>query len=143
MINDYYIVHKSILPDYFDLVVEARDLILEENESVSNACKKVNISRSTFYKYKDYIFKPSKEYGKRVLLHYTLDNLSGCLSNILNYVANQKGNIVAIHQEAPIRNRAYVTMTIDIIEMQKTLSELIDGLRGLSHVITVDLVAVE
>lgn len=143
MTQDFYIVHKNILPEYYDRVVMARDLIIEENESVSNACKKMGISRSTFYKYKDSIFKPSAEYGKKVLLHFTLDNLKGILSNILNYVADSKCNIVAIHQEAPIRNRAYVTMTIDVIEMEKNLNELIDSLRKRNGVINVELVAVE
>ncbi len=143
MNNDYYIVHKSVLPEYFEAVVKARDLILEENESVSNACRIVGISRSTFYKYKDYVFVPSSQYGKRILLHFTLENVQGRLSLILNSIASMNGNIIAIHQEAPIRNRAYVTMTIDVIEMEKNLNELLDSLRKIEGIINVELVAVE
>lgn len=143
MTNDYYIVHKSILPDYFEKVIKARDLILEENESVSNACKKFNISRSTFYKYKDFVFEPSNKYGKKVLLHFTLENVQGILSSILNKVAIEKGNIIAIHQEAPIRNRAYVTITIDVLDMKISLNEFLDKLRSMNGIINIDLVAVE
>ena len=103
----------------------------------------MNISRSTFYKYKDYVFVPSSQYGKKILLHFTIENIGGRLSKILNYVADLKGNIVAIHQESPIRNRAYVTMTIDIIEMDKGLNDFIEDLRKLEGIINVELVAVE
>lgn len=141
--NDYLIVHKSILPDYFESVVKARDMILEEQESVSNACRRVNISRSTYYKYKDYVFVPSSQYGKRVIMQFTVDNEHGILSSILNCVACQSGNIIAIHQETPIRNRAYVTITIDIMEMDISMNELIEKLKQLKGVINVELVAVE
>ena len=55
--NEYLIVHKSILPEYFDQVIAARELIVERDYSVTEACKLNNISRSTYYKYKDYILR--------------------------------------------------------------------------------------
>ena len=54
--NEYYIVHKSILPTYFDQVIKTREQINNKKISVSDACKANGISRSTYYKYKDYIF---------------------------------------------------------------------------------------
>ena len=56
--NEYLIVHKSILPEYFEQVIQARELINDKNFSVSDACKQLNISRSTYYKYKDYYDDP-------------------------------------------------------------------------------------
>ena len=55
MLEHYLIVHKSVLPDYFEKVVEARRLIESgKAPDVSSAVKMAGISRSTFYKYKDY-----------------------------------------------------------------------------------------
>ena len=65
--NEYFIVHKSILPEYFEQVIKARELINDKNVSVSEACKLQNISRSTYYKYKDYIFRPSKDTGNKAI----------------------------------------------------------------------------
>ena len=65
--NEYFIVHKSVLPEYFEQVIKARELINDKNYSISDACKEQNISRSTYYKYKDYIFRPSKDSGNKAI----------------------------------------------------------------------------
>ena len=56
MLDNYLIIHKSILPEYYEKVLEARRL-LEDGKvhEVSQAVKQVGISRSTYYKYKDFI----------------------------------------------------------------------------------------
>ena len=60
MLENYLIVHKSVLPDYYEKVVETRRLIEEGKVSdISTAVKVTGISRSTYYKYKDYILEPS------------------------------------------------------------------------------------
>ena len=51
-----YIVDSAILPDVMDKVIEARQML--ENgtvRQVSEAVKRVGISRGTYYKYKDYV----------------------------------------------------------------------------------------
>ena len=51
MIRDYLIVSKKILPEYYSKVVEAR-ILLESSQckSVSDAVKRVGISRSTAWR---------------------------------------------------------------------------------------------
>ena len=64
MLENYLIVHKSILPDYYEKVLQARKLMDSGKvREVSQAVKQVGISRSTYYKYKDYIFEPSDAAG--------------------------------------------------------------------------------
>lgn len=61
MLENFLIVNKEILPDYYEKVVEARNMINEGRvKGISEAVKQVGISRSTYYKYKDYIFAPGK-----------------------------------------------------------------------------------
>mgnify|MGYP000010446173 CR=1 FL=1 len=100
MIKDYLIVNKKILPDYYSKVVEAR-ILMESSQckSVSDAVKKVGISRSTYYKYKDYIFTPSENYGRKFTLSFKLDDQPGILSNILNILRDHKTSIITIHQD--------------------------------------------
>jgi len=51
--ENYLLIHKSILPDYYDKVIEARRMLESgEAKDVSQAVRLVGISRSTFYKYK-------------------------------------------------------------------------------------------
>ena len=55
MAGNYLIVHKKILPDYLEKVIEARELLAShEAATVTEAVKSVGISRNTFYKYKNY-----------------------------------------------------------------------------------------
>ena len=60
--SKYYIVDSAILPDVMDKVIEARQML--ENgtvRQVSEAVKRVGISRGTYYKYKDYgNYKPTR-----------------------------------------------------------------------------------
>ena len=64
MKSDFLIVHKKILPDYLDKVIEARKLLEnKECSTVKEAVKQVGISRNTYYKYKDYVIKDIYEFN--------------------------------------------------------------------------------
>ena len=73
MIEKYLIINKKVLPDYFEKVVDAKNLV-EHGFDVSSAVKKVGISRSTYYKYKDYVFTPNEDTtrGKRAIISLLL-----------------------------------------------------------------------
>lgn len=143
MKKDYLIVHKSILPDYYYAVIEARDLIASGKYNVIDSCKQVGISRGTYYKYKDYIFSPSQSFGKRAILAFRLDDEKGVLSNLLNKIATYNGNIIAINQEMPINNRAYVIITTDLIDLEMSIGEFEEELKKLAGVVSIELIAVE
>ena len=52
MLENYLIIHKSILPEYYSKVLEVRHLMESGKvRDVSQAVKDVGISRSTYYKY--------------------------------------------------------------------------------------------
>ena len=74
MDNQFLIVHRSALPDYFQKVVEAKALLASGRiRDVSAAAKAAGISRSTYYKYKDYVFEPSQmSEGRRAVLSMVL-----------------------------------------------------------------------
>lgn len=63
--SEYLIVHKSILPPYFEQVIAARELINNQKINICDACKMQSISRSTYYKYKDFIFRPTIDSGNK------------------------------------------------------------------------------
>ena len=53
MLDQYLIIHKSILPEYYEKVLEARHLLEDGRiKDVSQAVREVGISRSTYYKYR-------------------------------------------------------------------------------------------
>jgi chorismate mutase len=143
MTNDeYYVIHKNVLPDYFEKVIQIKDLI-SSGANVSEACKEIGLSRSTFYKYKDHVNRPSTKIGKRVILNFKVKDEPGTLSTILNEVADRKANILAINQEVPVHNIAFITMTISVNNVEISIQQLVNELKNGTNVIDVLLLAVE
>lgn len=144
MIKDYLIVNKKILPDYYTKVVDAR-ILMESSQckSVSDAVKKVGISRSTYYKYKDYIFTPSENYGRKFTLSFKLNDCQGILSQVLNVFREHQTSIITIHQDIPINHSAIVIVTLDGKDLSVSIDELINTLESLDGVHSVHLIAME
>ncbi len=141
--NEYFIVHKSILPEYFEQVIKARELINDKNYSISDACKLLNISRSTYYKYKDYIFSPSKDSGNKAIFVIKTIDEKGILSAILSIVYDKLGNIISINQDMPLDETAYITLSIDVSDLNCSIEELKDDLSKIAGVKSVDIMGVE
>ena len=75
-------------------VVEVKELLrMQPSKGISDAVREIGISRSTFYKYKDYIFSLSEGMvGNKATLSFLLKDERGILSSILNL----SGNVPAI-----------------------------------------------
>lgn len=145
MKGDYLIVHKKILPVYYEKVLEARNLLESGAErDVSAAVRAVGISRSTYYKYKDYIYSPdSGEMGRKAVISLLLSHEIGVLSTVLNKLSTMGVSVMTISQNLPIRDIASVLMTLDVSQMNTTLEETIDTLNAITGVENLSLVAIE
>ena len=145
MLNNYLIVHKSILPEYFEKVLEARRLMASGKvKEVSQAVRQVGISRSTYYKYKDYIFEPSDMAGERkAVLSMMLDHTPGVLSALLRSISEAGASVLTITQSLPIHSMASVTLSLDVSAMTFTMAELVDAIEATPGVDNVRLLAME
>ncbi|MBO7214778.1 MAG: ACT domain-containing protein [Clostridia bacterium] len=143
MKGDFLIIHKDVMPPFLAKVVKAVRLIEEENKSVSDACKSLDISRSTFYKYKDKVFELKSDFGRKAILSFKVENAMGVLSDIINNISKYKGNILTINQDMPIHNLAYISVMIDAKDMSVSVYELIAELKKIQKVKDVSLVAFE
>lgn len=145
MLKSYLIIDRSALPDYFIKVVEARRLIESGScAQVSDAVRRVGISRSTYYKYKDKIIEPSElNFGHKVSLMLTLAHEAGNLSRVLNAVSAFGGNVLTITQSLPLHGTASIMLTLDTVKMTEPVEQLIEELQKLNGVERVRLLAVE
>lgn len=145
MKGDYLIVHKKILPVYYEKVLQARNLLESGAErDVSAAARAVGISRSTYYKYKDYIYSPDGgEMGRKAVISLLLSHEIGVLSTALNRLSSLDINVLTITQSLPIRNVATVVMTLDVGQMRATIEETIEALCEIPGVENAALVAIE
>ena len=141
----YLIVNKKILPEVYDRVIEARTLINDNMvKGISEAVKQVGISRSTYYKYKDYVFAPSEDtIGRMAIIAMTLSHKRGVLSAAINFVADYNANILTINQNIPINGQANVTLSLDISGMEASVDEMIEVLRKIDGVLSAELLSVE
>ena len=137
--HQYLIVDKRILPDYYEKVLAAQELLRTGAvKEVSEAARQVGISRSTYYKYKDYLFtpNPATECHKAVI-SLILVHEPGVLSQLINTIAELGGNILTITQSLPIGGNASVLLTLDISCMTLSPHDMVERfsqLRGTSNV---------
>ena len=145
MLNEYLIVEKSALPDYFLKVIEARRL-LESGAcaQVIDAVHAVGISRSTYYKYKDRILEPSQlTIGRKASLMLTLNHQAGMLSKVLAAVSARRANILTITQSLPIHGKASIMLSIDLSQLTEPMDALVEALDRIDGVEHVRLLALE
>ena len=145
MQSNYLIVDRRILPDYYEKVVQARDMLREGRvKEVSEAVKLVGISRSTYYKYKDYICAPSNETAcKKAVFAFMLSHQQGVLSEVLNKFSELGANILTITQSLPIHGNANVVISVDMTNMTMAPDGIMDQLMSLRGVRSSKLIAIE
>ena len=115
--SDYYVVKQKAVPEVLLKVVEAKRL-LESGKAatIQDAVERVDISRSSFYKYKDDIFPFHEQArGKTITFIIQMDDEPGLLSAVLQTIAKFHGNILTIHQSIPINGVATLTLSVDIL----------------------------
>jgi len=145
MQSNYLIVDKRILPDYYEKVVEAHDMIREGRvKEVSEAVKRVGISRSTYYKYRDYIYAPSEETAcRKAVFSLILEHEPGILSTVLNKFSALGANILTITQSLPIHGNASVVLSVDMTAMRLATDDILSELLTVRGVGSARLMAIE
>jgi chorismate mutase len=136
--DKFYILKQQAVPEVLLKVVEVNRLLeTKKNMTVQEATDKVGISRSSFYKYRDYIF-PFHENarGRTITFILQVHDRPGLLSSILNTLAGYGFNILTIHQSVPVNNLASITLSVevptDLEDVTKTL-KVIEGLEGVYY----------
>lgn len=122
----FFLVDSVILPEVFAKVIEVKKILsLGRIKTVNDAVKEVGISRSAYYKYKDYVF-PFYETsrGKVITLFFVVEDFSGILSSIINKIAAANANILTINQNIPINGLADVTISIETFDMKEDIQNM-------------------
>ena len=145
MQSNYLIVDKRILPDYYEKVVEARNMLREGRvHEVSEAVKLVGISRSTYYKYKDFILEPmALSGGRKAVLSMMLTHEAGVLSALLSCISQSGASVLTITQSLPIRGSASVTISLDVTELDGDFPALMRLIESTPGVEQAKLLAIE
>ncbi len=145
MAEKYFVLKEKAVPEVLLKVVEAKRL-LESGRvaSVQEAAERVDISRSSFYKYRDDIFPfHDNVRGKTITIVIQLDDEPGLLSLILNIVAEFRANILTIHQSIPVSGIASLTLSVDILPKTGDPAQMVEAIEGTEGIHYVKILARE
>lgn len=142
---EYFVLNKKAVPDVLLRVVEAKRLIeTGKAASVQEATEMVDISRSSFYKYKDDIFPfHDSAKGQTFTAVIGLDDEPGLLSDLLKTVAEYHANILTIHQSIPINGVASLTISIEVLDETGDVTEMMEAISRKTGVHQVKVLARE
>ena len=143
--DKFYLVQEDILPEAIKKTIKVKEILkLGEVKTINEAVVKMDLSRSAYYKYKDYVYESADDTTERkAVLSLILKNESGTLSSVLKTLSDLNTSILTISQAIPIANKANVLLSLDISKMACDIQEMTDTLKHLSGVRNVHLDAIE
>ncbi|MBS4912774.1 MAG: ACT domain-containing protein [Veillonella sp.] len=139
--DKFYLVQEDILPEAIKKTIKVKEILkLGEAKTINEAVERMDLSRSAYYKYKDYVF-PFYEIaqGKIVSITISMSNESGMLSNILRAIAESNGSILTINQDIPLQGIANVTIAFETKDLSGSLEDLLDHIRSIRGILKVEI----
>lgn len=139
----YYIIEASALPEIFVKVAEAKRLLTTgEVATVNEATKRMDISRSAFYKYRDAILPfQNMMKGRIITFQLMLHDEPGVLSSLLMVYAKQQANVLTINSIIPTNGHALVTISAELTNVAVSLEDLLAELGSAPGVIKAEIIA--
>ena len=140
--SKFYMVRADLLPESIVKTAQAKDMLARgEVDNILTAVERLDMARSTFYKYKDGVFSLHNADNLGIInISLLLRNLSGVLSVVLNCIAQLKGNILTINQNLPLHGVAYVTLSLSMEEASLSVNEMLTRLNQIDGVISVEVI---
>lgn len=65
---------------------------------------------------------------------FSLEHMSGYLSKVLTYVAEQGGNVLTINQTIPLQGIANISMSVDMANLRVSSTEFLESLQEIPGV---------
>lgn len=140
---EYLLVNSSVLPTIFIKIVKVKKLLATgEVRTVNDAVKAFGVSRSVYYKYKDFVFPfLERQQGSVVTFSVLLEDKPGILFLILSILAESNVNVLTINQNIPIDGVAPVSLTIQTNEASESLEIIFNKMQEIDCVKRLDVFA--
>ena len=143
--SPFLLVSSDALPDIFLKVVEAKQLLINgQARSATEAIRMTGISRSAFYKYKDSVYAYSDSPSAHMIsVHAVLEDRPGVLMSLVSELYNVGANILTVNQNIPIAGAALVAVSADVERLEISIPQLLDRLRAIEGVKTIESISGE
>lgn len=136
--DSYLLVNSKILPAVFEGVIKAKEYL--KNGTASNnsqAAKLAGISRSAFYKYRDYVFKYDSSDSQTINLAAILSDRAGVFSAMTKLLYENGANIITVNQDTPVNGTAAVTLAVKSDNTLITIDALLKKLQDVDGIISI------
>ncbi len=139
------VADAKVLPDVFTKVLEVKKLMAQKGEkSFASACKRVGISRSAYYKYRDCVFSYEELFTRRIVNIYLLLNDSpGVLSSVLAFLHVQGANVLTVNQSIPVDGAAAVNISLRVTNDSENELAALHSISELDGVLEVKILSAE
>lgn len=139
------VAEASVLPEVFTKVLEVKKLMAQKGEkSFASACKRIGISRSAYYKYKDCVFSYEELFSRRIVsIYLLLNDRPGVLSSVLAFLHEQGANVLTVNQSIPIDGAAAVNISLRLSDDNDGELEALNSISQLSGVLEVKTLSAE
>ena len=141
----FIVVNTSVLPEIFEKVLEVKKLVADHSEkSFASACKRIGISRSAYYKYKDSVFSYEELFTRKIVnIYLLLSDSPGVLSCVLVFLHSLNANILTVNQSIPVDGAATVNISLRLTgETDEELASL-NSISKLDGVLEVKVLSAE
>ena len=139
------VAEADILPDIFSKVIEVKKLIAQKGEkSSASACRRVGISRSAFYKYKNSVFPYEELITRRIVsIYLLLSDSPGVLSSVLAFLHSHDANILTVNQSIPSDGAAAVNISLRMSAASNQELDWLYSVTELNGVLEVKILSAE
>ncbi len=139
------VVDANILPDVFTKVLEVKKIMARKDErSFASACKRIGISRSAYYKYKDSVFSYEELFNRRIVnLYLLLTDSPGVLSSVLVHIHSLSANILTVNQSVPVDGVAAVNISLRLTSESSGELDSLNSISELEGVLEVKILSAE
>lgn len=139
------VAEADILPEVFSKVIEVKKLIAQKGEkSSASACRRVGISRSAFYKYKNSVFQYEELITRRIVsIYLLLSDSPGVLSSVLAFLHSHDANILTVNQSIPNDGAAAVNISLRMSAASNQELDWLYSITELNGVLEVKILSAE
>lgn len=139
------VVSSCVLPEIITKVLEVKKLLANrEEKSSAAACKRIGISRSAYYKYKDCVFSYEEKLTQKIInISAQLKDEPGVLSSVLLALHSLNANILTLNQSIPVDGVAGITASLRLNEDTYDMNEIRSIISEVSGVVEVRILSGE
>lgn len=138
--QQFYLVDLKILPEAIKKTIRVKEMLQDGTcGSINEAVKKVDISRSAYYKYKDPVapaFETEKD--KIVVLFLVMSDDFAVFNRVLRRIVKDRNEIISLNRGIPAEKLVAVTITIkteESLSYLQYLQETIKEMKGIQSLI--------